>query len=101
MSSRTNKATMHELKLRRLMEHNHRLREELARPRVMVSVASLNLINHCRSTKDPLIPALWGPLQKGEDPYAPVEQAGCCSSDVELVSRLLGNTRTTLSAILL
>ncbi|WVQ64993.1 uncharacterized protein L199_003163 [Kwoniella botswanensis] len=82
MSSRANKATMHELKLRRLMEHNHRLREELARPRVMVSVASLNLINHCRSTKDPLIPSLWGPLQKGEDPYAPVEQPGCCSCEL-------------------
>lgn len=40
-NSRANKATMHELKLRRLLEHNHRLREELARPRVMVSVASM------------------------------------------------------------
>lgn len=38
---RANKATMAELKLRRLLEHNHRLREELARPRVMVSIASL------------------------------------------------------------
>ncbi|TYJ55591.1 hypothetical protein B9479_003741 [Cryptococcus floricola] len=79
MSSRANKATMHELKLRRLLEHNHRLREELARPRVMVSVASMNLINHCRSTKDPLIPSVWGPLQKGEDPYAPVDNGSCCS----------------------
>lgn len=41
MSSRTNKATMHELKLRRILEHNHRLREELARPRANVSVASM------------------------------------------------------------
>jgi hypothetical protein len=40
-AARANKATMLELKLRRLMEHNHRLREELARPRVMVSIASL------------------------------------------------------------
>lgn len=41
MSMRTTKATMTELKLRRLIEHNHRLREELARPRVTVSVASM------------------------------------------------------------
>lgn len=31
---------MSELKLRRLMEHNQRLREDLARPRVRVSEAS-------------------------------------------------------------
>ncbi|KAL7424664.1 Guanine nucleotide-binding protein subunit gamma [Cryptotrichosporon argae] len=79
MSTRTNKATMQELKLRRLLENNHRLREELARPRVMVSIASLNLINYTRQTKDPLIPAVWGTLAKGEDPYAPVETGGCCS----------------------
>lgn len=40
-AARANKATMAEIKLRRLMEHNHRLGEELARPRVMVSIASL------------------------------------------------------------
>lgn len=44
MSSRTNKATMHELKLRRIHEHNHRLREELARPRANVSVASMRWV---------------------------------------------------------
>nr|AAX94562.1 G protein gamma subunit Gpg1 [Cryptococcus neoformans var. grubii] len=79
MSIRTTKATMTELKLRRLMEHNHRLREELARPRVTVSIASISLINYCRATKDPLIPSVWGPLPRSEDPYAPVEQAVCCS----------------------
>ncbi|WVR03737.1 hypothetical protein IAU60_000732 [Kwoniella sp. DSM 27419] len=85
MSSRTNKATMHELKLRRLMEHNHRLREELARPRIMVSVAAQNLIMYAKCTKDPLIPSIWGPPQKGEDPYAPVEQSGCCSGRLRVV----------------
>ncbi|ORY29819.1 G-protein gamma-like domain-containing protein [Naematelia encephala] len=79
MSSRMNKATMHELKLRRLQEHNHRLREELARPRIMVSAASLNLINYCRVTNDPLLPHIWGPPAKGEDPYAPVEPSKCCN----------------------
>lgn len=41
MSMGTTKATMTELKLRRLMEHKHRLREELTRPRVTISVASM------------------------------------------------------------
>ncbi|GFZ42474.1 hypothetical protein JCM24511_00189 [Saitozyma sp. JCM 24511] len=85
MSSRTNKATMHELKLRRILEHNHRLREELARPRANVSVASMSdapLDEPSESMKSackPQIPAIWGPIGKGEDPYAPVEAGGCCS----------------------
>lgn len=33
------KATMNELKLRRMLDHNVRLREELARPRVLNSIA--------------------------------------------------------------
>jgi hypothetical protein len=40
MPFRSNKATMHELKLRRLLEHNIRLREECARPRIPVSAAA-------------------------------------------------------------
>nr|XP_031858447.1 uncharacterized protein CI109_006092 [Kwoniella shandongensis]KAA5525519.1 hypothetical protein CI109_006092 [Kwoniella shandongensis] len=80
MSTRANNKTMmHELKMRRLLEHNQRLREELARPRVMVSAASMNIINYCRSTKDPLIPSVWGSPQKGQDPYAPADGGNCCS----------------------
>jgi guanine nucleotide-binding protein subunit gamma len=40
MSSRPHKVTMAELKLRRLTEHNTRLREDLARPRMKISDAS-------------------------------------------------------------
>ena len=40
MSSRPHKQSMSELKLRRLTEHNQRLKEDLARPRVRVSEAS-------------------------------------------------------------
>lgn len=61
---------MSELKLRRLLEHNQRLREDLARPRVRVSEASaryvlppslplvspaLSLIRYCKTTKDHLV----------------------------------------------
>ena len=35
---------MSELKLRRLTEHNQRLRDDLARPRVKVSEASARLV---------------------------------------------------------
>jgi len=68
---------MSELKLRRLAEHNQRLREDMARPRARVSEASANLIRYCKTTKDHLVPSVWGPLAKGEDPYAP-PTSGCC-----------------------
>ncbi|RDB22170.1 Guanine nucleotide-binding protein subunit gamma [Hypsizygus marmoreus] len=55
MSSRAGgRQTMSELKLRRLVEHNQRLREDLARPRVRVSEASASLIRYCKTTKDHL-----------------------------------------------
>lgn len=37
---------MSELKLRRLTEHNQRLREDLARPRIRVSEASARCLSH-------------------------------------------------------
>ena len=63
---------MSELKLRRLTEHNQRLREDLARPRVRVSEASarsvsvdilngnpshssVSLIRYCKTTRDHLV----------------------------------------------
>lgn len=84
---------MSELKLRRLTEHNQRLREDLSRPRVRVSEASsryvyyvfdcipgteymASLIRYCKTTKDHLVPSVWGPVGKNEDPYAPPAQ-GC------------------------
>ncbi|KAJ3514085.1 hypothetical protein NMY22_g14851 [Coprinellus aureogranulatus] len=54
--------SMSELKLRRLMEHNQRLREDLARPRVKVSEASASLIRYCKQTKDHLGAASQGHL---------------------------------------
>ncbi|VDB97590.1 unnamed protein product [Peniophora sp. CBMAI 1063] len=78
MSSRAHKQSMSELKLRRLTEHNQRLRDDLARPRIRVSEASASLIRYCKTTKDHLVPSVWGPVGKGEDPYAPqASQQGC------------------------
>ncbi|KAH9950260.1 hypothetical protein B0H21DRAFT_819392 [Amylocystis lapponica] len=55
MSSRVQKMSTSELKLRRLSEHNQRLREDLARPRIRVSEASSSLIRYCKATKDYLV----------------------------------------------
>ena len=43
-SVRPHKQSMSELKLRRLVEHNQRLMEDLARPRINVSEASARCV---------------------------------------------------------
>jgi len=70
---------MSELKLRRLLEHNARLKDDLARPRVRVSEASASLIRYCKTTKDHLVVSVWGPVGKNEDPYQKTDGAKCCS----------------------
>ncbi|CAG8512369.1 31147_t:CDS:2, partial [Racocetra persica] len=54
-----------DVKLRRLVDFNQRLREDLDRPRVRVSEASN------RNTRDFLVPSVWGPVDRRDDPYAP------------------------------
>ncbi|KAI0647563.1 G-protein gamma subunit [Trametes maxima] len=80
MNSRPHKQSMSELKLRRLTEHNQRLREDLARPRIRVSEASASLIRYCKTTKDPLVPSVWGPVPRADDPYQNQGGSGkgCC-----------------------
>ncbi|KAI0636437.1 G-protein gamma subunit [Trametes polyzona] len=80
MNSRPHKQSMSELKLRRLTEHNQRLREDLARPRIRVSEASASLIRYCKTTKDPLVPSVWGPVPRADDPYQNQNNTGtnCC-----------------------
>ncbi|KAJ3736056.1 guanine nucleotide binding protein gamma subunit [Lentinula guzmanii] len=80
MSTRTGgRQAMSELKLRRLLEHNARLKDDLARPRVRVSEASASLIRYCKTTKDHLVPSVWGPVGKSEDPYGQSSGGKCCS----------------------
>ncbi|KIK59559.1 hypothetical protein GYMLUDRAFT_44519 [Collybiopsis luxurians FD-317 M1] len=77
MSTRTGgRQAMSELKLRRLLEHNARLKDDLARPRVKVSEASASLIRYCKTTKDHLVPSVWG--QNSDDPYKETGSK-CCS----------------------
>ncbi|TRX92642.1 hypothetical protein FHL15_006569 [Xylaria flabelliformis] len=66
-----NKQSMADLKLRRLTELNSRLREDLERERIPVSQAA-------KSTRDYMVPSVWGPVPRGEDPYAPQQTGGCC-----------------------
>ncbi|SPO01120.1 probable G protein gamma subunit [Cephalotrichum gorgonifer] len=73
-----NKQSMADLKLRRLTELNKRLREDLERERIPVSSAAKSIIAYCNSTKDYMVPSVWGAVPKGDDPYAPQQSAGCC-----------------------
>lgn len=72
------KQSVADLKYRRLTELNVRLKEDLDRPRVKVSEASLSyvahsaihcpptythsyrLINYCNNTRDFMVPSVWG-----------------------------------------
>lgn len=41
------------------------------------------MIRYCKTTRDNLCPSVWGPVQKGEDPYAAQGGGGgCCSIQV-------------------
>ncbi|KAH8195825.1 hypothetical protein TruAng_010015 [Truncatella angustata] len=73
-----NKQSMADLKLRRLTELNNRLREDLERERIPVSQASTSIIAYCNSTRDYMVPSVWGAVPRGEDPYAPQQSGGCC-----------------------
>lgn len=75
-----NKQSMADLKLRRLTELNTRLREDLERERISVSQASKSIITYTSSTKDFMVPSIWGTVDKREDPYT-VQQGGgsCCA----------------------
>ncbi|KAF8977634.1 hypothetical protein BDQ17DRAFT_1440538 [Cyathus striatus] len=106
MSSRAGgRQNLSELKLRRILEHNQRLREDLARPRVKVSEASASLIRYCKATKDHLVchaqslsstlapvvvsllnvlvilqvPSVWGPVGRAENPYEQQTEGKCCT----------------------
>ncbi|KAI9230703.1 MAG: guanine nucleotide-binding protein subunit gamma [Piptocephalis tieghemiana] len=70
---------MSELKLKKLQETNARLRQQLEMPRIPVSDASASLVQYVQSTRDTLLPSIWGPLDKREDPYAPVGGGCTCT----------------------
>ncbi|KAI1006696.1 hypothetical protein K3495_g1523 [Podosphaera aphanis] len=73
------KQSMADLKLRRLTELNARLREDLERERIPVSQAAKSILNYTNSTKDYMVPSIWGSIDKKDDPYTPQQTGGCCS----------------------
>ncbi|KAI6246065.1 Guanine nucleotide-binding protein subunit gamma [Erysiphe necator] len=102
------KQSMADLKLRRLTELNTRLREDLERERIPVSQAAKSILNYTKyviyplksiqviidlhsifpvdpkfinpiiSTKDYMVPSIWGSVDKKDDPYTPQQSGGCC-----------------------
>ncbi|KAL8822090.1 MAG: hypothetical protein Q9191_007167 [Dirinaria sp. TL-2023a] len=77
-AGKSKKQSMADLKLRRLNELNTRLKEDLERPRIRVSEASMSLIQYCTNTKDFMVPSMWGSVDRREDPYAPQQSNSCC-----------------------
>ncbi|KAH8550681.1 G-protein gamma subunit [Umbelopsis sp. PMI_123] len=69
-----------EAKLKRILEYNERQKQQLDIPRVAVSEASKSLIAYCKEVRDPLVPSVWGPVPKSEDPFTSSStKNGCCT----------------------
>ncbi|GAB5592154.1 hypothetical protein Unana1_07054 [Umbelopsis nana] len=69
-----------EAKLKRIVEYNIRLKQQLDIPRVTISEASKSLISYCKEIRDPLVPSVWGPIPKSEDPFtSSTTKTGCCT----------------------
>ena len=66
------------LKLKRLLDLNQRLRGDLARERIYASNACLKIIHFTQNTKDLCVPSVWGYF---EEDWSSVyeESAGCCT----------------------
>ncbi|KAG0023735.1 hypothetical protein BGZ81_007940 [Podila clonocystis] len=63
-------------KLKRFLEHNQRLKEQLEMRRISVSEASQSLIQYVSNTRDALIPIIWG--TSGSDPFSK-QTTSCCT----------------------
>ncbi|KAK9703757.1 Guanine nucleotide-binding protein subunit gamma [Basidiobolus ranarum] len=66
---------MSEQKLKKMLEQNNRLREQLDLPRVPVSQASQMLIKYVSTTRDYLVPSVWG-TPGANDPFVN-KSSGC------------------------
>ncbi|KAF9960690.1 hypothetical protein BGZ72_006260 [Mortierella alpina] len=76
VGSVTGSAGVSDVKLKRFLEHNQRLKEQLEMRRISVSEASQSLIQFVTSTKDSLLPSLWGIAPS--DPFSK-PSTGCCT----------------------
>ncbi|ORY94959.1 G-protein gamma-like domain-containing protein [Syncephalastrum racemosum] len=64
-----------EAKLRKILELNDKLKEQLEIQRIPISEASRSLIDHCQTNPDMMVPSVWG--GRNPDPFA--EPAGECA----------------------
>lgn len=46
---------------------------------VLLTFVPHSIIAYCNSTRDYMVPSVWGVVPKGEDPYAPQQSGGCCT----------------------
>ena len=51
---------------------------EFRQPEPRMLTLPRSIIAYCNGTRDYMVPSVWGPVPKGEDPYAPPTNAGCC-----------------------
>ncbi|ORX76381.1 hypothetical protein BCR32DRAFT_224294 [Anaeromyces robustus] len=59
-----------ERKYQKLCRLTNRLRDQLRLQTIPVSKAACSLVNYTISVKDPLLPSVWGPIEKRDNPYA-------------------------------
>ncbi|KAF9931480.1 hypothetical protein FBU30_010096 [Linnemannia zychae] len=76
MGNGVSSSSVSDVKLKRFLEHNQRLQEQLELRRISVSEASQSLIKFVMGTKDLLIPTLWG--NPPSDPFSK-QATGCCT----------------------
>ncbi|ORZ18029.1 hypothetical protein BCR42DRAFT_412992 [Absidia repens] len=78
MLKRYTREELAELKLRRLLDQNQKLKIQAELPLLPVSDASQQLIDYCADTYDPLLPSIWGTVQ--DDPFRPHKSKWACCS---------------------
>ncbi|KTW28476.1 hypothetical protein T552_01736 [Pneumocystis carinii B80] len=72
------KSSISELKLRRMTELNSRLKEDLERPRILVSEACQSLILFATTTKDPMLPSAWPQNDRFPGAFSTKTSPSCC-----------------------
>jgi len=67
-----------ERKYQKLCRLTNRLRDQLRLQTIPVSKAACSLVNYTISVKDPLLPSVWGPIEKRDNPYAATSSKCSC-----------------------
>jgi len=68
-----------ERKYQKLCRLTNRLRDQLRLQTIPVSKAACSLVNYTVSVKDPLLPSVWGPIEKRDNPYAATKSSCTCN----------------------